>query len=97
MNKYGEITTTDGLGVETSGLISLTNVASCYVDSADDVIIDYNNGSSIAISGGLVALVQADADIVFGVIKQAQQQKWSKVKYTIPALSELVSSVTFTF
>jgi len=97
MNKYGEITTTDGLGVQTSGLISLTNVASCYLDAADDVIIDYNNGSSITITGGLVALVQADADIVFGVIKQAQQQKWSKVKYTIPALSEDVNAVTFTF
>ncbi len=91
MNKYGEITTTGG-----SGLISLTNVASCYIDAADDVIIDYNNGSQIAIASAS-ALVQADADIVFGVIKQAQQQKWSKVKYTIPALSEDVNAVTFTF
>lgn len=91
MNKYGEITTTGG-----SGLISLTNVASCYIDAADDVIIDYNCGSQIAIASAS-ALVQADADKVFGVIKQAQQQKWSKVKYTIPALSEDVNAVTFTF
>tara|TARA_B100001778_G_C18559635_1_gene617149 strand:+ start:1188 stop:1463 length:276 start_codon:yes stop_codon:yes gene_type:complete len=91
MNKYGEITTTGG-----SGLISLTNVASCYIDAADDVIIDYNNGSKIAIASAS-ALVQADADKVFGVIKSAQQQKWSKVKYTIPALSEDVNAVTFTF
>ncbi len=91
MNKYGEITTTGG-----SGLISLTNVASCYIDAADDVIIDYNNGSKIAIASA-AALVQGDADIVFGVIKSAQQQKWSKVKYTIPALSEDVNAVTFTF
>ena len=91
MNKYGEITTTGG-----SGLISLANVASCYVDAADDVIIDYNNGSSIAIASAS-ALVQADADIVFDVINNAQEQKWDTVKYTIPALSEDVNAVTFTF
>ena len=91
MNKYGEITTTGG-----SGLISLMNVASCYVDGNDDVIIDYNNGSKIAIASATV-LVQGDADIVFGVIKSSQQQKWSKVKYTIPALSADVNAVTFTF
>tara|TARA_R100000742_G_C4279430_1_gene104003 strand:+ start:1968 stop:2243 length:276 start_codon:yes stop_codon:yes gene_type:complete len=91
MNKYGEITTTGG-----SGLISLMNVASCYIDANDDVIIDYNNGSSIAIASAS-ALVQGDADIVFGVIKSSQQHKWSTVKYTIPALSEDVNAVTFTF
>ena len=91
MNKYGEITTTGG-----SGLISLNNVASCYIDAADDVIIDYNNGSSIAIASA-AALVQGDADIVFDVIKNSQEQKWDTVKYTIPALSEDVNAVTFTF
>ena len=91
MNKYGEITTTGG-----SGLISLMNVASCYIDANDDVIIDYNNGSSIAIASA-AALVQGDADIVFSVIKKSQEQKWDKVKYTIPALSEDVNAVTFTF
>jgi hypothetical protein len=91
MNKYGEITTTGG-----SGLISLMNVASCYVDANDDIIIDYNSGSKITIESPQ-ALVQGDADIVFGVIKSSQQQKWSKVKYTIPALSEDVNAVTFTF
>tara|TARA_B100000424_G_C22804662_1_gene431389 strand:+ start:538 stop:813 length:276 start_codon:yes stop_codon:yes gene_type:complete len=91
MKKYAEITTTGG-----SGLISITNVACVYLDGADDVIINYNNGSKIAIASAS-ALVQSDADTVFGVIKSAQQEKWSTVKYTIPALSEDVNAVTFTF
>ena len=94
MNKYGEITTTGG-----SGLISLTNVASCYIDNGvliPEIRIDYNNGSSIGIASAS-ALVQADADIVFNVIKNAQEQKWDTVKYTIPALSEDVNAVNFTF
>ena len=91
MKKYGDLPTSGG-----DGLISLTDVASCYIDSNDDVIIDYNFGSSIAIASAS-ALVQADADIVFGVIKSAQEQKWSKVKYIIPALSQTVNAITFTF
>ncbi len=91
MNKYGDLTTTGG-----DGLISLMNVASCYLDGSSDVIIDYTNGSKIAIASA-AALAQADVDIVFGVIKSAQQQKWSKVKYIIPALSEPVNAITFTF
>ena len=93
--KYGEITTVFGLTVST-GLISLNNVASCYIDGADDVIIDYNNGSRITL-GSAAALVQADADIVFGVIKNAQEKKWTQVLYGIPLLSEEVNAITFTF
>lgn len=91
MNKYAEITTTGG-----SGLISIMNVASCYINASDDVIIDYNNGSSIAIASA-AALVQKDADTLFSVIASAQQQKWSKVKYAVPPLSEPVNALTFTF
>lgn len=91
MNKYGEITTTGG-----SGLISLANVASCYIDVNDDVMIDYNNGSSVRFAS-ILALVQADADIVFDVIKNAQEDKWDTIKYTIPTLSSEVNAVTFTF
>ena len=90
MQKYGEVTTTGG-----AGLISLMNVASCYIDTNDDVIIDYNSGSSIAIASAS-ALVQADADKVLDVIKNAQQSNWREVKYTIPALSADVSAITFT-
>lgn len=90
MQKYGDISTTGGVG-----LISLMNVASCYIDAADDVIIDYNSGSKIAIASAS-ALIQADADKVFEVIKNAQEQKWSKVEYTIPVLSQTVNAVTFT-
>ena len=92
MNKYGEITTTGG-----SGLISLTNVACVRLFNVNFIIIQYNNGSSITIAGAAAALSQADAEIIFNVIKNAQEQKWDTVKYTIPALSEDVASVTFTF
>ena len=91
MNKYASITV--GGGVEQ---FSVKDVASCYLDSSDDIVIDYIDGSQSKIASGS-ALVQADVDTVFGVIKSAQQQKWSKVKYTIPALSEDVNAVTFTF
>ena len=91
MNKYGDLTTTGG-----DGLISLMDVASCYLDGNDDVIIDYNSGSKIAIASAS-ALIQADADLVFSVIKSAQESRWSKVKYIIPALSQTVNAITFTF
>ena len=91
MHKYGDITTTGG-----TGLISLMNVVACYLDSADDIVIDYEQGSQVKLASA-AALVQADVDKVFEVIKNAQEQKWSKVEYTIPALSESVNAVTFTF
>ena len=91
MNKYASITV--GGGVEQ---FSVKDVASCYLDSSDDIVIDYIDGSQSKIASGS-ALVQADVDTVFGVIKSAQQQKWSKVKYIIPALSEPVNAITFTF
>jgi len=91
MNKYANITV--GGGVEQ---FSVKDVSSCYVDSADDIVIDYISGSQSKIASSS-ALVQADADIVFGVIKSAQQQKWTKVLYSIPTLSQAVNAFTFTF
>ena len=91
MHKYGEVTTTGG-----AGLISLMNIVACYLDAAFDIVIDYDNGSQVKIASA-AALAQADVDKVFEVIKNAQEQKWSKVEYTIPALSESVNAVTFTF
>ena len=91
MNKYASITV--GGGVEQ---FSVKDVSSCYVDSADDIVIDYIIGSQSKIASSS-ALVQADADIVFGVIKSAQQQKWTKVLYSIPTLSQAVNAFTFTF
>jgi len=92
MNKYASIAL-DGGGVEQ---FSVKDVASCYLDSSDDIVIDYIGGSQSKI-GSAAALVQADVDIVFGVIKSAQQQKWTKVLYSVPALSEPVNAFTFTF
>jgi hypothetical protein len=91
MNKYASITV--GGGVEQ---FSVKDVSSCYVDSADDIVIDYISGSQSKIASSS-ALVQADADIVFGVIKSAQQQKWTKVLYSVPTLSQAVNAFTFTF
>ena len=91
MHKYGDITTTGG-----TGLISLMNIVACYLDAADDVVIDYDNGSQVKLASA-AALSQADVNTVFEVIQNAQEQKWSKVEYTIPALSETVNAVTFTF
>ena len=92
MNKYASLAM-DGGGVEQ---FSVKDIALCYLDSADDIVILYNGGSSIKIASA-AALVQADVDIVFGVIKSAQQQKWTKVLYSIPALSEPVNAFTYTF
>lgn len=92
MNKYASIAL-DGGGVEQ---FSVKDVASCYLDGNDDIIIDYIGGSKVTMASA-AALVQADVDIVFGVIKSAQQQKWTKVLYSIPALSEPVNSFVFTF
>tara|TARA_R100000655_G_scaffold77184_1_gene116234 strand:+ start:1350 stop:1625 length:276 start_codon:yes stop_codon:yes gene_type:complete len=91
MNKYAEITTTGG-----AGLFSVKDIVSCYVDSSDDIVMDYSNGSQSKIASAS-ALVQADADIVFGVIKSAQQEKWTQVLYKIPALSQDINAFTFTF
>ena len=91
MNKYAEITTTSG-----AGLFSVKDIVSCYLDSSNDIVMDYANGSQSKIDGS-AGLVQADVDIVFGVIKQAQQENWRKVKVVIPDLSQTVSALTFTF
>tara|TARA_Y100001973_G_C5207718_1_gene342846 strand:+ start:1110 stop:1388 length:279 start_codon:yes stop_codon:yes gene_type:complete len=92
MNKYANITL-DGGVVEQ---FSVKNVASCYLDSSDDIVIDYIGGSQSKIASAS-ALTQADVDIVFGVIKSAQQEKWTQVLYSIPTLSEVVNAFTFTF
>ena len=73
MHKYGDITATGG-----TGLISLMNIVACYLDVADDIVIDYDNGSQVKLASA-AALVQADVNKVFEVIKNAQEQKWSKV------------------
>ncbi len=91
MNKYASITA--GGVVEQ---FSVKDVASCYLDSSDDIVIDYTNGSQSKIASAS-ALVQADVDIVFEGIKSAQQQKWPKALYAIPALSQTVNAFTFTF
>ena len=91
MNKYAEITTTSGVG-----LFSVKDVIACYINAGNDIVIDYANGSQSKIDGSS-ALVQADLDIVFGAIKQAQQENWKKVKVVIPSLSSAVTSVVFTF
>jgi|TARA_R100001463_G_scaffold5237_11_gene18316 hypothetical protein len=91
MNKYASITV--GGGVEQ---FSVKDVASCYLDSSDDIVIDYIDGSQSKIASGS-ALVQADVDIVFDGIKSAQQEKWTQVLYVIPALSQTVNAFTFTF
>jgi len=91
MNKYANITA--GGVVEQ---FSVKDVASCYLDSSDDIVIDYIDGSQSKIASGS-ALVQADVDIVFDVIKRAQQEKWTTVLYSIPTLSQTVNAFTFTF
>ena len=91
MNKYAEITTTGG-----AGLFSVKDIVSCYLDSSSDIVMDYSNGSQSKIDGS-AGLVQADVDIVFGVIKQAQQENWRKVKVVIPDLSQTVTALVFTF
>jgi len=91
MNKYAQITTDGG-----AGLFSIKDIVSCYLDSSDDIVMDYANGSQSKIDSAS-ALVQADVDIVFGVIKQAQQEKWTQVLYPIPPLSVDVDAFVFTF
>ena len=91
MNKYANITA--GGVVEQ---FSVKDVASCYLDSSYDIVIDYIVGSQSKIASGS-ALVQADVDIVFDVIKRAQQEKWTTVLYSIPTLSQTVNAFTFTF
>tara|TARA_Y100000114_G_scaffold155261_1_gene179004 strand:- start:2403 stop:2678 length:276 start_codon:yes stop_codon:yes gene_type:complete len=91
MNKYANIT---AAGVVEQ--FSVKDVASCYLDSSDDIVIDYIDGSQSKIASGS-ALVQADVDIVFDVIKRAQQEKWTTVLYSIPTLSQTVNAFTFTF
>tara|TARA_B100000902_G_C27163606_1_gene840049 strand:+ start:385 stop:666 length:282 start_codon:yes stop_codon:yes gene_type:complete len=90
MNKYAEITTTSG-----AGLFSIKDIVSCYLDAADDIVLDYGNGNQSKIASAS-ALVQADVNIVFDVIKTAQQEKWSTVKYIIPSLSQSINAFTFT-
>jgi len=92
MNKYASIAIDGGLVEQ----FSLKDIASCYLDGNDDIVIDYNGGSQVKLASA-AALVQADVDIVFGVIKNAQEQKWTQVLYSIPALSEPVNAFTFTF
>lgn len=91
MNKYASITVSGA-----AEQFSVKDVASCYLDSSDDIVIDYIDGSQSKIASGS-ALVQADVDIVFDGIKSAQQEKWTQVLYVIPALSQTVNAFTFTF
>jgi len=91
MNKYASITVSGA-----AEQFSVKDVASCYLDSSDDIVIDYNDGSQSKIGSGS-ALVQADVDIVFDAIKSAQQEKWTQVLYVIPSLSQTVNAFTFTF
>ena len=91
MNKYAEVTTSSG-----AGLFSVKDIISCYLDGSNDILMDYANGSKIVINGSS-ALVQADVDIVFDSIKQAQQENWKKVKVVVPSLSSAVTALVFTF
>jgi hypothetical protein len=91
MNKYGEITTTGG-----SGLISLNNVILARLFGGNFILINYANGSLCSIQA-TTAFTQADAEVIFDVIKNAQEQKWDTVKYTVPTLSDSVASISFTF
>tara|TARA_B100001057_G_C22867995_1_gene957464 strand:- start:5176 stop:5451 length:276 start_codon:yes stop_codon:yes gene_type:complete len=91
MNKYAEVTTSTG-----AGLFSVKDIVSCYLDGSNDILMDYASGSKIVINGSS-ALVQADVDIVFDSIKQAQQENWKKVKVVIPSLSQTVTALVFTF
>ena len=91
MNKYAEVTTSTG-----AGLFSVKDIVSCYLDSSNDILMDYASGSKIVINGSS-ALVQADVDIVFDSIKQAQQENWKKVKVVVPKLSSAVTALVFTF
>ena len=91
MNKYAEVTTSGG-----AELFSVKDIVSCYLDGSSDILMDYANGSKIVINGSS-ALVQADVDIVFDSIKQAQQENWKKVKVVVPSLSSAVTALVFTF
>ena len=92
MVKYAEVTTGSG----ESGLIYIGDVASCYLDAVDEIVIDYSFGSKITIAAS-DPLAQSDVDKIFGVIKSAQEQKWSQVKYVTPSLSLDIQSVIFNF
>ena len=94
MNKYCKITL-DG-SANAVEQFSAKDVALVYLDSADDVVIVFNNGSKIQIASS-AALVQADVSTVFEVIKDAQQSRWHEVLLDIPLLSQPVNAFTFTF
>lgn len=94
MNKYCKITL-DGSS-DAVEQFSAKDVALVYLDSADDVVIVFNNGSKIQIASSS-ALGQADVSVVFGVIKNAQQSRWHEVLLDIPLLSQPVNAFTFTF
>ena len=94
MNKYCKITL-DG-SANAVEQFSAKDVALVYLDSADDVVIVFNNGSKIQIASS-AALIQADVDVVFGAIKNAQESRWHKVLVDIPLLSQPVNAFTFTF
>tara|TARA_R110002012_G_scaffold4484_1_gene20666 strand:- start:1017 stop:1304 length:288 start_codon:yes stop_codon:yes gene_type:complete len=95
MNKYAQVTISDGLSSFVDQF-SINDVAACYVDAADDIVIDYSNGSQFKLASGS-AFVDADALAVAGVIKNAQQEKWTEILYTLPVLSQVPSVATFTF
>jgi len=90
MNKYCKITL-DG-SANAVEQFSAKDVALVY----DDVVVVFNNGSKIQIASS-AALVQADVDVVFGAIKNAQESRWHKVLVDIPLLSQPVNAFTFTF
>jgi short-subunit dehydrogenase len=91
MNKYAKIIKEEG-----SDFISLNNVASCYINDVDEIIVAYENGSTINIASASF-LIPQDLSTVFDVIKSAQEDKWSKVLYEVPPLTQPVDAVTFTF
>ena len=60
--------------------VQLYHLASNLVkmDPVSLIVIVFNNGSKIQIASS-AALVQADVDVVFGAIKNAQESRWHKV------------------
>jgi hypothetical protein len=97
MNKYARIWLDDGLS-QYEAQIALKDIVACYVDSSDDIVIEYSNGSQVKIVGGPgEPLNQADVDIVFGIITQSQEDEWTKTLYNIPTLSQSLIQLNFTF
>ena len=94
MNKYAQLTLANG----NTEQFSLKDICGIYLDSNNEIVIDYSFGSKFKINSA-VGYSQDDLDIVFNVIKTAQEEKWKRVLYAIPNIKGLFSipSVSFTF